>query len=96
MGRLLARVIVISRDRTRRVDASGDGGGRAVRIEDGERAVASAQEAVPKVSFKVISRDRSRRVDACGGDERAARSFEGGEGAVARRRKPCETLFEST
>jgi hypothetical protein len=79
-----ACVNVRSGDRPRRVDAQGEGGGRARSIEAGEGAVASAQKAVSSAWVNVPSADRPSWVYAQVEDEdRAPRRIEGGEGAVA-------------
>jgi hypothetical protein len=60
-----ARDPVRTGDRPRRVDAPGGREDRAPRIEGGEAAVASAQEAVThKARVIIISRDLPRWVDA--------------------------------
>jgi len=83
-----ARVNVISRDRPRRVDAGRACGGRARRIEGGEGAVGSAQEAVlPKAGGNVVSRDRSLGIDALGKGKGRLRSIEDCESAFARTHK---------
>ncbi len=80
---LKTRVLVVSHDRARRVDALGAGEYGAREIERGEGAIGGAQEAVnPEACFFVASRDRARRVDALGDGAGGARGIERGEGAV--------------
>jgi len=76
-----ARVIVISRNLTRRIDACRARSRRAGGINGDDGAIGRAQEAVLR-AVTAISRDRSLRVDAFGVGEGRTRTIETCDGAV--------------
>src|SRR5262249_44644180 len=83
----IAVVIVLSRNRACWIDVKGESAlaktrARAWRIERGQGAVGSAQEAVDHAEDTVVTRDCPRGVDAVSKGVRRARPIERGEGAV--------------